>query len=97
VILSKHPNIAGSLEKAKKVWQTNNEDHFFREVNRTTWIEAENGITTFTFRLISLKNNNVIIYDSGRNFYIRLDSTSAKWGFSLSSITNKFRDGKWIF
>jgi hypothetical protein len=97
VILSQHPNIAASLEKAKKTWQVYNRDHFFKEVNGTTWIEIENGITTYTFKFISQTNPQVIIYASDRNFYVQLDSTSAKWGSSVSSIANVFLYGNWTF
>ena len=77
-------------------WQENNKDHYFKRVDSSTWIETLFGITEFTFKLTSQTGDKVVLFASDRNFYVQLDSTSAKWGSSLSAIVNKFNDGKWV-
>ena len=78
-------------------WQeNNNKNHIFKRVDSSTWIETSNGNTTSTFQYTSQTDDKVVLFASDRNFYVQLDSTSAKWGSSLSAIVNKFNDGKWI-
>ena len=77
-------------------WQENNKNHYFKRVDSSTWIETSNGITEFTFEYTSQTGDKVVLFASDRNFYVQLDSTSAKWGNSIGTITNTFNAGKWI-
>lgn len=79
-------------------WQENNNttNHIFKRVDSSTWIETLNGNTTSMFQYTSQTDDKVVLFASDRNIYVQLDSTSAKRGNSIDTITNKFLDGKWI-
>ena len=76
-------------------WKENNKDHIFKRVDSSTWIETSNGNTSSTFQYTSQTGDKVVLFASDRNIYVQLDSTSAKLGNSIDSITNKFLDGVW--
>ena len=53
------------------------------------------GILKGILYVINRKGNELTLYDSIRNFYVKLNNVSAQISFSLSSNYNFYANGKW--
>jgi hypothetical protein len=60
------------------------------------WIEYSYDRLFAEWDLIGYDPNwNAIIYDKGRNFYVKITNEHLLWGSSKDQIDNVFGDGHW--
>ena len=64
-----------NIKEINYEWEVNENHHFINFSNdNENWYETSNNRQNieFTFKLININNNEIIIYDDSRNIYLRI-------------------------
>lgn len=71
---------------------------YFKKIDNSNWGEFNffTGEKIYSFYAVQELNNIIILYDKGRNMYVKLTESECFWGNSYDNIPNKIYDGKWV-
>jgi hypothetical protein len=86
-------------EKKLMSWKVANKNHYFNQASSTEWFEIVDNNIASSFDLVEIKKLNediqVILFASGRNFYLSLNNKDVRFGSSKESIDNLLYQGSW--